>query len=155
MLRCTTYSVFFCFILCLDPVPILLNGMLDMWAPFQYLIRRLIVRSRKVSKMRDWQPKFALKFDRHVVSSAANVLVECQSDRTIINTNLAALSLREILTIIRLIGYWNGVPNASIETTPVGASENKGNLGRCWEWTTICTYVWTFHYIQNSVVYWS
>ena len=39
----------------------------------------------------------ALKFDRHIGSHAAEVPVKFQSDRTILNTNLAASILYEIL----------------------------------------------------------
>ena len=39
----------------------------------------------------------ALKFDRHIGSNAAEVPVKFQSDRTILNTNLAASRLYEIL----------------------------------------------------------
>ena len=39
----------------------------------------------------------ALKFDRHIGSTAAEVPVKFQSDRTILNTNLAASRLYEIL----------------------------------------------------------
>ena len=48
--------------------------------------------------------RITLKFDRHFVSSAAEVHVEIQSDRNILVTNLAASRLRD-LTIRRLIGY--------------------------------------------------
>ena len=41
--------------------------------------------------------RIALKFDRHIDSIAADVPVKFQSDRTIINTNLAASRLHEIL----------------------------------------------------------
>ena len=50
-------------------------------APSQYPKRRLFVRSRKVSKPRDWYFKLSFKF---------------QSDRPILNTNLAASRLYEI-----------------------------------------------------------
>ena len=33
------------------------------WSPFQYQIRRLIVRSREVSKPRDWEFKLSHRFD--------------------------------------------------------------------------------------------
>ena len=39
----------------------------------------------------------ALKFDRHIDSTAAEVPVKFQSDRTILNTNLVASRLYEIL----------------------------------------------------------
>ena len=41
--------------------------------------------------------RLALKFDRHIGSTAAEVPVKFQSDRTILNTNLAASRLYEIL----------------------------------------------------------
>ena len=51
----------------------------------------------------------ALKFDKHVGRTAAKVHVKFGSDRTILSTNLAALSLWD-LRIRRLIGYWNAAP---------------------------------------------
>ena len=59
-------------------------------APSQYPKRRLFVRSRKVSKPRDWYYKSSYRF-------AAEVPVKFQSDRKILNTNLAASRLYEIL----------------------------------------------------------
>ena len=44
-----------------------------------------------------WNCLIALKFDRHIGSTAAEVPVKFQSDRTILNTNLAASRLYEIL----------------------------------------------------------
>ena len=41
--------------------------------------------------------RIALKFDRRVGSSAADVPVKFQNDRPILNTNLAASRLHEIL----------------------------------------------------------
>ena len=41
--------------------------------------------------------RIAMKFDRHLGNTAAEVTVKFQSDRTILNTNLAASRLREIL----------------------------------------------------------
>ena len=41
--------------------------------------------------------RIALKFDRHIGSNAAEVPVKFQSDRTILNINLAASRLHEIL----------------------------------------------------------
>ena len=48
----------------------------SIWAPFQYQIRRLIVRPREVSKPRDWQFKLLHRFD---IWSAA-VLPRCLSN---------------------------------------------------------------------------
>ena len=68
------------------------------WAPFQYPKRRLFVRSRS-HKIGTFNCRIALKFDRHIGSTAAEVPVKFQSDRTILNTNLAASRLYEILRI--------------------------------------------------------
>ena len=53
--------------------------------------------------------RIALKFDRHIGSNAAEVPVKFQSDRTILNTNLVASRLDEIL---RKDVFWD------IETGP-------------------------------------
>ena len=67
-------------------------------APFQYPIRRLAVKSREVSKpIGNLDYRIAMKFDRHIGSNAAEVPVKFQSDQTIINANLAASRLCEIL----------------------------------------------------------
>ena len=58
----------------------------------EYPTRSLIVGSRQVS-----QPWDRLKFDMHIDSNAAEVPVKLQSDDTILNTNLAASRLCEIL----------------------------------------------------------
>ena len=54
----------------------------------QYPKRRLFVRSRKVFGTLNCC--IALKFGSHIGSNAAEVPVKFQSDRTILNTNLAA-----------------------------------------------------------------
>ena len=59
-------------------------------APSQYPKRRLSARSRKVSKPRDRYFKLSCR-------TAAEVPVKFQSDRTILNSNLAASRLYEIL----------------------------------------------------------
>ena len=61
--------------------------------------RCLILRSHKVSKPLDWinNGLIALKFDRHLGSSAAEVPVKFQSYHTILTTNLVALRLCEVL----------------------------------------------------------
>ena len=69
------------------------------WAPFQYPKRRLsedLVKSRS-HEIGTLNYRIALKFDRHIGSIAAEVPVKFQSDRTILNTNLAASRLYEIL----------------------------------------------------------
>ena len=68
-------------------------------APSQYPKRRQFVRSRKVSKPRDWYFKFSYRFEIWQAhrQNAAEVPVKFQSDRTILNTNIAASRLYEIL----------------------------------------------------------
>ena len=41
--------------------------------------------------------RIVLKFDKHISSTAADVPVKFQSDCTVLNTNLTALRLDEIL----------------------------------------------------------
>ena len=55
----------------------------------------IIVRSREVSKPRDWYLKFriALKFDRCLGISTAETLVKFQSDVSILEANLMTLRL--------------------------------------------------------------
>ena len=67
--------------------------------PFHYPIRNGIIdllksRSREIGNL---NYHITLKFDRHVDSTAAEVPVKFRSDRTILNTNLTALKLCEIL----------------------------------------------------------
>ena len=62
--------------------------------------------SLEAAKLGSLNYRIALKFDRHVRSTVAKVPVKFQSDRTILNTNLAASRLWD-LTIRRLVGYWN------------------------------------------------
>ena len=50
-------------------------------------------RSREIGSL---NYRIALKFDRHLASSAAEEPVKFQSDRTILNTNLAVSRLNEI-----------------------------------------------------------
>ena len=66
------------------------------WAPSQYPKRRDLVKSRS-HEIGTLNCRITLKFDRHIGSTAAEVPVKFQSDRTILNTNLAALRLHEIL----------------------------------------------------------
>ena len=66
------------------------------WAPSQYSERRLLVRFRS-HEIGTLNCRIALKFDRHIGSTTAEVSVKFQSDRTILNTNLAASRVDEIL----------------------------------------------------------
>ena len=66
------------------------------WALFQYPKRRLIARSWN-REIRSLIYRIALKFDRHLGSTAADVPVKLKSDQTILNTNLVVSRLCEIL----------------------------------------------------------
>ena len=85
----------------------------DVGVPFQYIIRRLTVRSREVSKpRRHWYSslnyRIALQFDRHIVSSAVDVPAKFQSDRTILNIYKSrGFDLLRDLTVSRLFDYRN------------------------------------------------
>ena len=60
----------------------------------------------------------ALKFDRHIGSTAAKVPVKFQSDRTILNTNLAASRLYEILLYTMDCCNWVKVLQRNILSIP-------------------------------------
>ena len=76
------------------------------WAPFQYPMRRLILRSRAVLNpaIGSLDHHVALKYDRLVGNSAAEGPVKFQCDRTIMHINPAAWGFTDIL---RLFKYWN------------------------------------------------
>ena len=70
------------------------------WTPFQYPIRRLIVRYRKALKPQDFEFKVLRHFEilhARVGSKIAEVPVKFQGDRITLNANLAASRLYEIL----------------------------------------------------------
>ena len=70
------------------------GGSFKLWA--ELLTERDVVkyRSREIGSL---NYHIALEFDRHVGSTAAEVPVKFQGDRTILNTNLAASRIYEIL----------------------------------------------------------
>ena len=77
-------------------------------------VKTLKVRSREVSKPRDWFMFLASLWNcwqRRLGSTAADVPLKFQSDGTISNPNLAASRLHRILrwdVLSGSIGYWNG-----------------------------------------------
>ena len=80
------------------------------WAPFQYPVRRLIVRSREVSKPWDFYLKL---FDRSEIWQAPRqhcCRCACQISKRCDNSNYQSRSFETSrdLMIRRLIGYWNG-----------------------------------------------
>ena len=80
------------------------------WAPFQYPIRRLIVRSREVSKPRDWCLELCDRFEiwqaprQHCYRGACQLSEWCDN----FNYQSRGFETSRDLTLRRLIGYWNG-----------------------------------------------
>ena len=73
----------------------------DVLSPGPRLNIRKVVLSSDLVKSRSHEIdtlncRIALTFDRHIGSNAAEVPVKFQSDRTILNTNLAATRFHEI-----------------------------------------------------------
>ena len=78
--------------------------------------------------------RIALKFDRHIGSHAAEVPVKFQSDRTILNTNLAASRLYEILRKDVFLDIETGprlscIVHAIAPHLTTQAAEGRDNLG--------------------------
>ena len=82
----------------------------ETWAPSQYPKRRLFVRSRKVSKPRDWYFKLSYRFEiwqahrQHCRRSA------CQISERSDNSKYKSRGFETLrdLTERRLFGYWDG-----------------------------------------------
>ena len=97
------------------------------WVPSQYPQRRLFVRSRKVSKPRDWYFKLSYRFEiwqahrQHCCRSA------CQISERSDNSKYTSRGFETLLDLTkrRLFGYWDGaqvsnviaIMEASVETT--------------------------------------
>ena len=83
---------------------------LGLWAPSQYPKRRLFVRSRKVSKPREWYFKLSYRFEiwqahlQHCCRSA------CQISERSDNSEYKSRGFETLrdLTERRLFGYWEG-----------------------------------------------
>ena len=80
------------------------------WAPFQYPIRRLIVRSRKVSKARDRMLKCLYRFEIWQAPRQQCCRGACQIAERSDNSKYKSRGFETLrdLTIRRRIGYWNG-----------------------------------------------
>ena len=83
------------------------------WTLFQYSIRRLIVRSRKVSKPRDLYLELSDRSEiwqaprQHCCRCACQISKRCDN----LNYQSRGFETSRDLTIRRLIGYWNGALN--------------------------------------------
>ena len=83
---------------------------LVLWAPFQYPIRRLTVRSRNVSKPRDLYLELSDRSEIWQAPRQQGCRSACQISKRCDNLNYKSRGLQTSrdLTITRLIGYWNG-----------------------------------------------
>ena len=85
--------------------------------PFQYLIRRFIVRSRKASKPRDLYLESSDRSEiwqaprQQCCRSANQISKRCDN----LNHRSRGFEILRDLTIRRLIGYWNGALECFIE----------------------------------------
>ena len=85
------------------------------WAPSQYLIRRLYVRSRKVSKPRDWYFKLSYRLEiwqahrQHCCRSGCQIAERSDNSKY---KSRGFETLRD-LTERRLFGYWDGAQGFS------------------------------------------
>ena len=96
---------------------------LDTWTLFQYSIRRLIVRSRKVSKPRDLYLELSDRSEiwqaprQHCCRCAYQISERCDN----LNYQSRGFETSRDLTVRRLIGYWNGaLPPAQVWWTGTG-----------------------------------
>ena len=79
-------------------------------APFQYPIRRLTVRSRKVSKPWDLYLELSDRSEIWQAPRQQGCRIACQISKRCDNLNYQSrgFEISRDLTIRRLIGYWNG-----------------------------------------------
>ena len=112
--------------------------------PFQYQIRRLIVRSREVSKPRDWYlelsdgPEIWQAPQKHCCWGA------CQISKRYDNSNYQSRGFETSwdLTTRRLIWYWNRAQDLNwVITVPVDVlTHNSANhlQAQCWLQSYLC-----------------
>ena len=129
------------------------------WAPFQYPIRRLIVRSREVSKPRDWCLELSDCSEIWQAPQQRCCRGACQMSEQCDNSNYQSRGFETSrdLTIRRLIGYWNGAlipcqwisfgwpPIAKYISLWWWVSVPKDTHG-LWCWCKICRYVILTHW---------
>ena len=80
------------------------------WAPSQYQKRRLFVRSRKVSKPRDWYFKSSYRFEIWQAHRQHGCRSACQISERSDNSKYKSRGFETLrdLTKRRLLGYWEG-----------------------------------------------
>ena len=90
-----------------------MNSSMDhiaVWAPSQYTKRRLFVRSREVSKSRDWYFKLLHRFEIWQAHRQPCCRSACQISERSDNSKYKSRGFETLrdLTERRLIGYWDG-----------------------------------------------
>ena len=102
--------VFYHATLPLPTVSTALQGTLAARGPFQYPIRRHIVKSRKVSKAGDRVLKYSYRFEIWQAPRQQCCRGACQISERSDNSKYKSRGFETLrgLTIRRLIGYWNG-----------------------------------------------
>ena len=85
-------------------------GFVAFWAPPQYPKRRLSVRSRKVSKPRDWYFKLSYRFEIWQAHRQQRCRSACQISERSDNSKYKSRGFETLrdLTERRLFGYWDG-----------------------------------------------
>ena len=80
------------------------------WAPSQYPKRRLFLRSRKVSKPRDWYFKWSYRFEMWQAHRQHCCRSACQISERSDNSNYKSRGFETSrdLTERRIFGYWDG-----------------------------------------------
>ena len=95
-------------------IAILTSWYHEFWAPSQYPKRRLIVRSREVSRPRDWYFKLSNRFEIWQAHRQQCCRSACQISERSNNSKYKSRGFETSRdhTIRRLFGYWDGVLNA-------------------------------------------
>ena len=104
-----TYVALGVWVTCNSMWPLLMQCLVA-WAPSQYAKKRLIVRSREVSKPRDWYFKLSYRFEiwqahrQHCCRSACQISERSDNSKY----KSRGFETSRDLTIRRLFGYWDG-----------------------------------------------
>ena len=87
-----------------------MNSTQDHWAPSQYAKRRLFVRSREVSKPRDWYFKLSYRFEIWQAHRQQCCRSACQISERLDNSKYKSRGFETSrdLTKRHLFGYWDG-----------------------------------------------
>ena len=124
----------------------------DHLGPFQYPIRRLIVRSRKVSKPPDLylessdRSEFWQAPRQQCCRSASQISKRCDN----LNYQSRGFETLRDLTIRRLIGYWNGGLISSWWLRELLHSAHS--FGKLTLTVPIGIYIYIYIYMQSSII---